>query len=63
MESFFSFLQKNVLDSQRWSTRADQRLVVVTSIEETYHRKRRRWRLGRLIFVDLEISNNGLKIA
>jgi putative transposase len=48
MESFFSLLQKNVLDSQRWSTRADLRLAIVTWIEKTYHRKRRQRRLGRL---------------
>jgi putative transposase len=41
MESFFSLLQKNVLDRQRWSTRADLRLAIVTWIEKTYHRKRR----------------------
>ncbi len=34
MESFFSLLQKNVLDSQRWSTRADLRLAIVTWIEK-----------------------------
>ncbi len=34
-ESFFSLLQKNVLDSQRWSTRADLRLAIVTWIEKT----------------------------
>jgi transposase InsO family protein len=44
MESFFSLLQKNVLDSQRWSSRADLRLAIVTWMEKTYHRKRRQRR-------------------
>ncbi|MHA7284511.1 IS3 family transposase [Arthrobacter sp. TMS2-4] len=63
MESFFSLLQKNVLDSQRWSTRADLRLAIVTWIEKTYHRKRRQRRLGRLTPIEFEILNNGLKAA
>ena len=41
MESFFSLLQKNVLDTRRWHTREELRLVIVSWIETTYHRKRR----------------------
>lgn len=41
MESFFALLQKNVLDRQRWATRQELRLAIVTWIEKTYHRKRR----------------------
>jgi putative transposase len=41
MESFFALLQRNVLDRQRWSTRAELRLAIVTWIERTYHRRRR----------------------
>lgn len=63
MESFFSLLQKNVLDRQRWSTRADLRLAIVTWIEKTYHRKRRQRRLGRLTPVEFETINIGLKAA
>jgi len=33
MESFFSLLQKNVLDRQRWATRDELRLAIVTWIE------------------------------
>jgi hypothetical protein len=33
MESFFALLQRNVLDRQRWSTRAELRLAIVTSSE------------------------------
>ena len=41
MESFFSLLQKNVLDRQTWATRAELRLAIVSWIEGKYHRKRR----------------------
>ena len=40
MESFFALLQKDVLDQQRWATRAELRLAIVTWIEKTYHRTR-----------------------
>jgi len=30
MESFFSLLQKNVLNRRRWDTREDLRLAIVT---------------------------------
>jgi transposase InsO family protein len=33
MESFFSLLQKNVLDTRRWDTREELRLAIVTWIE------------------------------
>ena len=54
MESFFALLQKNVLDRQRWATRADLRLAIITWIEVTYHRRRRQRRLGRLTPVEFE---------
>ncbi len=37
MESFFSLLQRNVLDRQRWDTREQLRIAIVTWIERTYH--------------------------
>jgi hypothetical protein len=36
MESFFSLLQKTVLDRQPWRTREDLRIRIVTWIERTY---------------------------
>ncbi len=48
MESFFSLLQKNVLDRQRWATRDELRVAIVTWIERTYHHRRRQAALGRL---------------
>ncbi|MCV7090732.1 IS3 family transposase, partial [Mycobacterium interjectum] len=35
MESFFSLLQKNVLDRRRWDTREQLRIAIVTWIERT----------------------------
>jgi transposase InsO family protein len=48
MESFFSLLQKNVLDRRQWTTRQELRIAIVTWIERTYHRRRRQASLGRL---------------
>jgi hypothetical protein len=51
MESFFSLLQKDVLDRRSWATREELRIAVVTWIERTYHRRRRQASLGRLTSV------------
>jgi putative transposase len=54
MESFFSLLQKNVLNRQSWTTREQLRIAIVTWIERTYHR-RRQAALGRLTPIEYEI--------
>jgi len=54
MESFFSLLQNNVLNRQRWQTREELRIAIVTWIERTYHRRRRQARLGRLTPIEFE---------
>ena len=54
MESFFALLQKNVLDRQRWATREQLRMAIVTWIEATYHRRRRQRALGRLTPIEFE---------
>jgi putative transposase len=54
MESFFSLLQKNVLNAQRWATRAELRLAIVVWIEKTYHRRRRQDALGRMTPIEFE---------
>jgi putative transposase len=54
MESFFSLLQKNVLDRRRWNTREELRIAIVTWIERTYHRRRRQAALGRLTPIEFE---------
>ena len=47
-QSFFSLLQKNVLNRRHWVDRPELRLAIITWIERTYHRRRRQARLGRL---------------
>jgi transposase InsO family protein len=54
MESFFSLLQKNVLNRRYWATREDLRIAIVTWIERTYHRRRRQDALGRLTPIEYE---------
>src|SRR5215207_1281080 len=54
MESFFALLQNNVLDRQRWTTRAELPLAIVSWIETTYHRRRRQRRLGKLTPIEFE---------
>ncbi len=65
MESFFSLLQKNVLDRRSWTTRKELRIVIVTWIERTYHRRRRQAALGRLTPVEYEtvMTTSALRAA
>lgn len=63
MESFFSLLQKNVLNRQRWKTRDDLRTAIVIWIERTYNRRRRQTRLGRLTPVEYETIYTTAKAA
>lgn len=62
-QSFFALLQKNVLDRQRWSSREELRLAIVTWIERTYHRKRRQRRLGELTPIEFETINQAAHAA
>jgi putative transposase len=54
VESFFSLLQKNVLDRRRWDTPEELRIAIVRWIERTYHRRRRQSGLGRLTPIEFE---------
>ena len=54
MESFFSLLQKNVLDQRAWHTRDQLRLAIVHWVEDRYHRRRRQRRLGKLTPIEFE---------
>jgi len=56
MESFYSLLQKNVLDRRRWSTRDDLSYAIVYWIEHTYNRRRRQRGLGKLTPVEFELA-------
>ena len=55
MESFFSLPHKDVLNRQRWPTRNELRIVTVTWIELTYHRRGRQAALDRLTPAEFEI--------
>ena len=65
MESFFGLLQNNVLDRQRWASREELRIAIITWIERTYHRRRRQPRLGRLTPIEYEtiMTNNQAQAA
>lgn len=64
MESFFSLLQKNVLNRRPWATRDELRLAILTWIERTDHRRRRQARLGHLTPIEYEtIMNTTTAIA
>lgn len=58
MESFFSLLQKNVLDRHTWTTRDELRMAIVVWIEHTYNRRRRQRGLGRLTPVEYELVHH-----
>ena len=54
MESFFSLLQKNVLNTRKWAARDELRIAIITWIERTYNRRRRQRSLERLIPIEYE---------
>ncbi len=56
MESFYSLLQKNVLDRKRWRTRNELAYEIVYWIEHTYNRRRRQRALGKLTPVEFELA-------
>ena len=62
-ESFFSPLQKNVLNHRRWTTRQQLRLAIITCIENTYHRRRPQHTLGRLTPIEFEILQQAAHAA
>jgi putative transposase len=63
MESFFSLLQKNVLNRRRWRTRQELRLAIIVWIEKTYHRRRRQDALGRLTPIEFETLHQAAHAA
>ena len=63
MESFFSLLQKNVLNRRHWQTREQLRAAIVLWIERTYHRRRRQQTLGRLTPIEFEILHQAAHAA
>ena len=63
MESFFSLLQKNVLNRKRWSNQEELRVAIIAWIESTYHRRRRQIRLEKLTPVEYETIMNPAALA
>jgi len=63
MESFYSLLQKNVLNLKKWQTRDELRLAIVTWIEKTYNRRRRQRVLGKLTPVEYETIYSAAEAA
>ena len=56
MESFYSLLQKNVLNRRRWRTRSELAYEITYWIEHTYNRRRRQRGLGKLTPVEFELA-------
>jgi putative transposase len=54
MESFFALLQNNVLDRQRWQTRKELRLAIVTGSNAPTTAGRRQRGLGKLTPIEFE---------
>ena len=52
MESFYSLLQKNVLNRRRWRSRDELAYEIIYWIEHTYNRRRRQRGLGKLTPVE-----------
>jgi len=63
MESFFSLLQKNVLDTKRWETREELRLAIVVWIETKYNLRRRQRALGKLTPAEFEMIYTAAEAA
>jgi transposase InsO family protein len=63
MESFFSLLQKNVLNRRRWQTHQQLRSTIIAWIENTYHRRRRQNTLGQLTPIGFEILKQAAHAA
>lgn len=63
MESFFSLLPKNMLNTRRWNTGEELRLAIVTWIEKKYNRRRRQRGLGMLTPVEFETTHSAAHAA
>jgi putative transposase len=63
MESLFSILQKNMLDTQRWQIREDLQLAVLTWIEAKHDRQHRKRSRDKLTSLEFETINATRKVA
>ena len=62
MESFFSLLQKNVLNKRRWETRQELRIAIIRWVNTKYNSERRQRALGKMTPIEYEAvyGNMGL---
>ena len=62
MESFFSLLQKNVLNKKRWKTRQELRIAIIRWVNTKYNSERRQRALGKMTPIEYEAvyGNMGL---
>ena len=62
MESFFSLLQKNVLNKKRWETRQELRIAIIRWVNTKYNNERRQRSLGKMTPIEYEAvyANMGL---
>lgn len=56
MESFWPLLQRNVLNTGPWRTRAELHYVITHWIEHTYNRSRRQRGISRLTPIEFELA-------
>ncbi len=63
MDSFFSFLQRNVLDTRRWTRPEELRLWIAVWFETKYIRRRRQRGLGKITPVEFEMISQAASAA
>lgn len=63
MESFFSLLQKNVLNQQNWVSYESLRIAVVGWVHTTYHLQRKQRKLGKRTPVQFELDYKNKQLA
>ena len=63
MESFWALLQRNVLNTGPWRTRAELNYAITYWIEHTYNRRRRQRGLGKLTPIEFETIYNQTALA
>lgn len=56
MESFRALLQRNVLNTRLWRTRAELQYAITYWVEHTSNRRRRQRELGRLTPIEFELA-------
>lgn len=63
MESFFSLLQEDVVNRQRWQTRSQLRTEISYWIEAKYRPRRRQRALGKQTPIKFETLNKSANAA